>query len=252
MEKNSEIDVSRWVDERLATLSPDNEWQPNTSRGLARLGEQRKGGRTRAGRWTWVAAAATAACFSIVAFPAPRALAQRACEKCSALLQSVSSSVAVRYGLKSTGSRKAAPDFTLNDASGHPVKLSECQGKVVLLNFWATWCGGCRVEIPWLIEFQQIYGHRDFVVLGVSFDEDGWKSVKPYMDAKKINYPVMIGDDDLAKRYGGLDALPMTLLIDRTGRIAATHVGLASKSEYKSEIEELLSGRSAAEAGPAR
>jgi thiol-disulfide isomerase/thioredoxin len=149
----------------------------------------------------------------------------------------------VKAAVKQEKDRKLAADFTLTDANGKPVKLSDFKGKVVLLNFWATWCGPCKVEIPWFIEFQQNYKDKDLVVLGVSFDDDGWKSVKPYVEEKKMNYRVMIGDDEVAKKYGGVESLPTTLMIDRQGRVAATHVGLVSKSDYKKEIEELLAAR---------
>ena len=139
--------------------------------------------------------------------------------------------------------RKAAPEFTLADQTGKQVKLSDFKGKVVLLNFWATWCGPCKVEIPWFIEFQKTYENKDLVILGVSLDEDGWTSVKPYMDEKKMNYRVLAGNDDVAKNYGGVESLPTTFLIDKEGRIAATHVGLISKSAYKKEIEGLLDGK---------
>lgn len=120
------------------------------------------------------------------------------------------------------------------------MKLSDFRGKVVLLNFWATWCGPCRIEIPWLIEFQQAYRDRGFVVLGVAMDDDGWNSVTPYIGENKINYRVMVGDDKIAALYGGIESLPTTLMIDKSGRVTATHVGLISKSDYKSEIEVLL------------
>ena len=136
-----------------------------------------------------------------------------------------------------------APDFTLKDASGKTLKLSEYRGKVVLLNFWATWCGPCKIEIPWFIDFQQQYKDRDFAVLGVSLDDDGWKSVKPYVEEKKINYRVVIGTEELSALYGGVDSLPTTFMIDRSGRIASTHLGLVSKSEYLTEIQDLLDGK---------
>jgi len=139
--------------------------------------------------------------------------------------------------------RKLAPNFSLQDATGKTVKLSEYRGKVVLLNFWATWCGPCKIEIPWFIDFQQQYKDRDFAVLGLSMDDDGWKSVKPYVEQKKINYRVMIATEELANLYGGVDSLPTTFMIDRAGRIAATHEGLVSKSEYETEIQDLLNGK---------
>lgn len=136
--------------------------------------------------------------------------------------------------------RKAAPDFTLPGSAGRPVKLSDLRGKVVLLNYWATWCGPCKIEIPWLIEFYRTYKNRDFVILGISLDKDGWKSVKPYIDEKMINYEILIGDEDVAKAYGGLQSLPATFIIDKAGRVAYTHIGVVSQSKYQSEIEDLL------------
>jgi peroxiredoxin len=136
--------------------------------------------------------------------------------------------------------RKPAPDFTLQDGKGAGIKLSDYKGNVVLLNFWATWCGPCKVEIPWFIEFENKYRGAGFAVLGVAMDDDGWKSVRPYVERTKMNYRVMIGDDVLAQKFDGIDSLPQTLLIDRDGKVAARHVGLTSKSNYEEEIEQLL------------
>lgn len=241
MEQHNETQVSRWVDERLAALRPAGDWQPDTITGLARLRERRGGESGRGRRRIWAAAAATIVGFGLIAFPAPRTAAQRFCAACLMAAQNLAAKGAVKAGLQPEKERKPAPDFTLNDASGKPVRLSGFEGQVVLLNFWATWCGGCRVEIPWLIEFQQSYGARGFVVLGVSLDADGWQVVKTFISEKKINYRVMIGTDEIAAKYGADQSLPVTLLIDKSGRIAATHVGLPGKSEYQTEIETLLS-----------
>ena len=145
-------------------------------------------------------------------------------------------------GLYSVGERKAAPDFVLEDASGKTAKLEEYRGKVVLLDFWATWCTGCKKEIPWFSEFQKTYGPKGFAVVGVSMDEDGWKSVKPYLATKKIDYPIVVGTEDLAKAYGGVDSLPSTFIIDRDGKIAFSHTGLVGKDTYETEIRSLLEG----------
>jgi peroxiredoxin len=136
--------------------------------------------------------------------------------------------------------RKPAPAFTLQDANGASVKLADYKGKVVLLNFWATWCGPCAMEIPWFTEFQQQYKSRGFEVLGVSMDDDGWSVVKPYLSEHKINYRVVLGNDSVGQLYGGVDSLPTSFLIDQQGRVAYVHVGLVAKSDYLNEIQNLL------------
>ena len=141
--------------------------------------------------------------------------------------------------LKAANSRKTAVDFTLNDSKGASIRLSDYKGKIVLLDFWATWCEGCKVETPWYIEFQNEYKERGLSVIGVSMDEDGWKSVRPSLAEKKVNYPVVIGSWDLANLFG-ITALPVTLLIDREGRVADLHVGMVEKAAFEREIQILL------------
>jgi cytochrome c biogenesis protein CcmG/thiol:disulfide interchange protein DsbE len=136
--------------------------------------------------------------------------------------------------------RSMAPDFTLSDASGHPVSLAALHGKVVLLNFWATWCAPCNQEIPWFVDFQGRYESRGFTVLGVSMDEEGWRAVKPYIAREGVNYPVAIGDNQVAQLFGGLGSIPLTIVIDRSGRVAAVHAGLCRRSEYESDINAVL------------
>lgn len=144
-------------------------------------------------------------------------------------------------------------DFALKDSTGKTVKLSDYRGKVVLVNFWATWCGPCKIEIPWFVDFQKRFSQSDFEVLGVSMDEDGWDSVRPYMTAHQFNYPVVIGGDTIDRQFGGVDDLPTSFLVDREGAIAKKHVGLISKSSWEDEITTLLKGRvlRGAAAGPA-
>ncbi|MBZ5575780.1 MAG: TlpA family protein disulfide reductase [Acidobacteriia bacterium] len=142
--------------------------------------------------------------------------------------------------LKPDHERKAAPDFTLKDGEGHDVRLSDYRGKVVLLDFWATWCGPCRIEIPWFKELQSKHQDKGFAVLGVSIYDDGWEAIKPFAAQMKMNYPVVMGTDQAAHDFGGLDALPTTFLIDREGRIAAVHVGLASRRAFEDGVERLL------------
>ena len=142
--------------------------------------------------------------------------------------------------IKPPKERKAAPDFALPDASGATVRLSAYKGKVVLLNFWATWCGPCKVEIPWFVEFEKMYQDRGLAVVGVSMDEDGWQAVKPYVAKNNIRYRILLGDEPVAKLYDGLESLPVTVLIDRKGNIAAQHLGLIGRRAYEDEIRDLL------------
>ena len=148
----------------------------------------------------------------------------------------------VEAQVRATKDRKTAPDFSLKDANGKTVKLSDYRGKVVLLNFWATWCGPCKVEIPWFMEFEQQYKDKGFAVLGVAMDDEGWQAVKPYLSERKVNYRVLMGDDSVTQLYGGVDSLPTTFVIDKDGRIASAHVGLVGKNEYVGEIQALLNG----------
>lgn len=142
--------------------------------------------------------------------------------------------------LRADKDRKIAPDFELKDASGKIVKLSDFKGKVVLLDFWATWCGPCAIEIPWFIDFQRRYKDRGFEVLGVSMDDDGWKAISPFVSEKQINYRIVLGDDKTGDQYGGVEALPTTFVIDRDGKIASVHVGLAGRKDFEDAIEKLL------------
>ncbi len=140
--------------------------------------------------------------------------------------------------------RKAAPDLSLTSDTGATIKLSDLKGKVVLLDFWATWCTGCKVEIPWFVEIQKKYAADGLSAVGVAMDEDGWTSVRPYLAQHPIAYPVTIGDFDLLQKQFGLPAsLPVTLLIDRHGRIASTHPGVVDKTAFEREIQQLLSER---------
>jgi peroxiredoxin len=142
--------------------------------------------------------------------------------------------------LTAASSRKAAPDFTLADSKGAKIRLSAYKGRVVVLDFWATWCHGCKVEIPWYMEFQSTYKQAGLSIIGVSMDEDGWKSVRPFLEEKPMNYSVVVGSPDLAKLFGVGNGLPVTLLIDREGRIADLHAGMVDKNAFESEIQTLL------------
>ena len=142
--------------------------------------------------------------------------------------------------VKDDKDRKVAPEFALKDAAGKLVHLSDYKGKVVVVDFWATWCGPCGIEIPWFEDFQRKYKDRGFEVIGVSMDDDGWKAITPFVAQHKINYRVVLGDDKTTDLYGGVEALPTTFVVDRGGRVASVHVGLTDKKEFEDAIEKLL------------
>jgi peroxiredoxin len=220
METNSEMNTNRWVDYHLAKLSPGADWQPSTARAFARFEERR---RPASRKLTWAVAAVIAACICLTAF---LTITAKHPEKVSA------DAATLKEG-------QTPPDFTLPDSTGAGIRLSDYKGKVVLLNFWATWCHGCKTEIPWFMEFASKYKDRGLVILGVSLDDDGWKPVRPYLAEKKINYPVVIGSPALAKQYG-VGPMPMTYLIDRHGKVAATHIGMVDKNNTEKEIVQML------------
>ncbi len=157
----------------------------------------------------------------------------------------------VHAAVKATKDRKAAPEFALKDSGGQLVKLSDYKGKVVLLNFWATWCGPCKIEIPWFKEFETTYKNKGFAVLGVAMDDEGWEIVKPYIESQKINYRTLLGTEQVGTMYGGVESLPTSFVIDREGRIAAVHVGLVSKSVYVNDLKDLLETPAKTSAAPA-
>ena len=132
-------------------------------------------------------------------------------------------------------------DFTLKDAYGKDVRLASFKGKVIMIDFWATWCGPCKVEIPWFVEFQQKYGPSGLQVVGISVD-DSAEQLKPFIVEFKMNYPVLqgLGRDDVQDAFGPLIGVPITVMIDRQGRICAKHAGLSSKQVFEREIKALL------------
>lgn len=136
---------------------------------------------------------------------------------------------------------KLAPAFKLKDANGQTITLADYRGKVVLLDFWATWCGPCKIEIPWFMDFERQYRDKGLAVVGVSMDEDGWSAIRPYVANMKMNYRVLLGDDAVSTAYGGLDSLPTTFLIDRQGKIVSVHVGVSmGKKDFDNAIVQLL------------
>ncbi|MGB8478962.1 MAG: TlpA disulfide reductase family protein [Acidobacteriaceae bacterium] len=135
---------------------------------------------------------------------------------------------------------KPAPSFTLKSIDGKTVSLSDYKGKAVLLNFWATWCSPCKLEMPWLIEMQKKYASQGFIVLGISEDDGSTKQVSDFMAKMGVDYPVLMYDDQMNKAYGGIDYLPTSYYIGRDGKVMIESGGLISESEMEANIQKIL------------
>jgi len=147
---------------------------------------------------------------------------------------------------------KPAPAFALNDLNGNKVSLASYRGKAVLINFWATWCGPCKIETPWLVELRQKYAAQGFEVLGVDTEGDdlgtndkaGWAKATAaagkFVAEEKIPYPVLLDGDSISRDYGGLDAMPTSFFVDRKGVVVAAQLGLTSESDIERKIQKAL------------
>jgi thiol-disulfide isomerase/thioredoxin len=146
-------------------------------------------------------------------------------------------------GVCPANAKPANLNFTLKDINNKDVKLTDLKGKVVLLDFWATWCGPCKLEIPWFIEFQNKYGAQGLQVVGISVD-DTLDKLKPYVNDMKMNYVVLqgLGHDDVQDAFGPMWGIPVTVVISRDGKVCAKHTGLSGKDAFEKEIKGLLSG----------
>jgi thiol-disulfide isomerase/thioredoxin len=136
--------------------------------------------------------------------------------------------------------RQKAPDFALASLDGKTVRLSELAGQVVLIDFWATWCGPCRMSIPHLIELQEKYAERRFTVVGISLDRTGTDGVAAFAKNVGISYPVVMGTPAVAMAYGGVSSIPMAFLVDREGYVVRVFRGFHPKEALEKEITPLL------------
>jgi thiol-disulfide isomerase/thioredoxin len=148
-----------------------------------------------------------------------------------------------------TEPRPDEPVVTFKNLQGQDVPLASLKGKVVIVNFWATWCEPCRVEIPWMIGFQQKYADKGLTILGVAMDEEGKSVVEPYVQKTQfdvdghqatMNYPIVLGNDELAEKFGGLIGFPTTIVISRDGKVQKRYIGLADQGDLEKEIKGLL------------
>jgi len=147
---------------------------------------------------------------------------------------------AMGCGAKEAGSRKPAADFTVKTLDGNSLRLSSLKGKVVLLDFWATWCPPCRAEVPHFKKLYDQYKGKGLEIIGLALDEEGEAAVRPFAQQNGIHYPLAIGSQDLAQSYGGIFGIPTTFLIDKQGKIAQKYVGYHEKAEFEKEIQALL------------
>jgi thiol-disulfide isomerase/thioredoxin len=141
---------------------------------------------------------------------------------------------------KTTTSRPAAPDFRLVDLDGKPVQLSKLRGKVVLVDFWATWCGPCRMEIPHLKKLHERYAAKGLVILGLSVDHQGVEGVREFVRRQGIPWTTLMADEDVLADYGDVHSIPTAFIIDRQGRIAARFVGYKTEDELRAAVSPLL------------
>jgi thiol-disulfide isomerase/thioredoxin len=133
-----------------------------------------------------------------------------------------------------------APDFSLESLDGKNVRLSDLRGKAVLLNFWATWCGPCKIEMPWFVELQNQYGREGLQVIGVAMDDASKEDIAKFAKEMGVNYPILIGKESVGDQYGGIPALPETFFIGRDGKMVDKIIGLKGKGEIEESVKKSL------------
>ncbi len=141
-----------------------------------------------------------------------------------------------------------APDFELPALDGKNVKLSDLRGKAVLLNFWATYCGPCKIEMPWFVELQKEYGPQGFQIVGVAMDDASTEDIAKFAKEMGVNYPILLGQESVGQSYGGVSVLPTTFFLDRDGKLIAREFGLQSRSVFVDHIKKAMSQGQAVQA----
>ncbi len=201
-------------------LEPLPEWTPNIEAALQRL-RAKQAATQRNRQRLGIAAGTTLVVSSMLAFGPTRAYTQRCLDACVAIVNPAASE-------------------NLTDQDGQPIRFANFSGRVVLVNFFATWCEPCRAEVQWLNEFQREYGPQGLSVVAVSLDEDGWKSVCPFLAQHGVAYPVVLDHASLRQRFGEVRSLPTSFFLDRNGVVVAVQSGRASKESLESQIRNLL------------
>lgn len=146
---------------------------------------------------------------------------------------------------------KPAPDFTLQSLSGQNMRLSDLRGKAVLLNFWATWCAPCKIEMPWFVDLQNEYGSQGLQIVGVAMDDSSKEDIAKFAKDMGVNYPVLIGKEAVGEEYGGVPALPESFFIGRDGKIVDKIIGLKGKAEIEDAVKKALNTQGSAPAATA-
>lgn len=141
---------------------------------------------------------------------------------------------------RSINANSGAPDFTLKNQHGEKISLSDYRGKVVILNFWATWCPPCKAEVPGFVKMYNEHKDDGLVILGVSLDRDGWQSVAPFIRNHQVSYPVVIGNRDVVDAYGNIQSIPTTFVLDKQGKIQRKYVGLRDEKVFENDFRTLI------------
>jgi peroxiredoxin len=146
----------------------------------------------------------------------------------------------VAGGNAQSSKRQKAPNFSLSSQNGKVIELAKLKGKIVLVNFWATWCPPCRAEIPDFIDVYSTYKSKGLEIVGIALDEEGWSKVSPFIKEAKINYPIVLGSRGITQAYGGIDGIPTTFIVDRDGYIVGQQVGMLTKSALVTILKKYL------------
>jgi len=236
-------ETAQWVTGRMAALTRDDDWHPDVAVGLAAFHTRSVALRARRVRRFGLGAVAV---IVFLAMPVTRALGARCLDACvnvtTRVTQFLRGDEPEAAAPKTVGARigDIAPDALGADRTGAPRTMSSLGGRVVVVNFWATWCVPCRTEIPLLNDLQARYGSEGLEVIGISLDQEGWTAIESFRRDQPITYAVTLGSDEVAAPYGGVGAVPATFIVNRSGLIVAKMIGPIREGMYDELLARLL------------